>query len=184
MTGEPVWPTVTGDVEWREAARPLSLKGSLVSSQIFMALLSCIGACPRALCFPGGSAGEEPAHSAGDLASIPGWGGSPREGNGYPLRYSGLENSTGCIVCGVSQSWTRPSDFHFPGPLSGFPLSRMSLISTRGPPILPGSAHMSIPNEPVRVWWSPAPPLQGWVNLGNFLILSALLFYHGVGRRA
>ena len=94
--------------------------GSLVSSQIFMALLSCIGACPRALCFPGGSAGEEPAHSAGDLASIPGWGGSPREGNGYPLRYSGLENSTGCIVCGVSQSWTRPSDFHFQDICLGF----------------------------------------------------------------
>ena len=29
----------------------------------------------------------------GDLGSIPGLGGSPREGKGYPLQYSGLENS-------------------------------------------------------------------------------------------
>ena len=29
----------------------------------------------------------------GDLGLIPGLGASPREGNGYPLQYSGLENS-------------------------------------------------------------------------------------------
>ena len=44
----------------------------------------------------------------GDLGSIPGLGRSPREGNGYPLQYSALENSTDCIVHGVSKS-----DFHF-----------------------------------------------------------------------
>ena len=31
--------------------------------------------------------------NAGDLGSIPGSGSSPREGNGYPLQYSCLENS-------------------------------------------------------------------------------------------
>ena len=31
----------------------------------------------------------------------------------YPLQYSGLENSTDCIVHGVAKSWTRLSDFHF-----------------------------------------------------------------------
>ena len=43
--------------------------------------------------FPGGSDGKESACSAGDLGSIPGLGRSPEEGNGYPLQYSGLENS-------------------------------------------------------------------------------------------
>ena len=36
----------------------------------------------------------------------------PGEGKGYPLQYSGLENSMGCIVHGVVKSWTRLSDFH------------------------------------------------------------------------
>ena len=30
----------------------------------------------------------------------------PWEGNGYPLQYSGLENSMDCIVHGVERSWT------------------------------------------------------------------------------
>ena len=37
---------------------------------------------------------------------------SPGEGKGYPLQYSGLENSTDCIVLGVTKSRTRLSDFH------------------------------------------------------------------------
>ena len=32
--------------------------------------------------------------NVGDLGSIPGWGRSPVEGNGNPLQYSCLENST------------------------------------------------------------------------------------------
>ena len=43
--------------------------------------------------FPCGSAGEEFACNAGDLGSISGLGRSPGEGKGYPLQYSGLENS-------------------------------------------------------------------------------------------
>ena len=43
--------------------------------------------------FPGGSDGKESACNVGDLASIPGLGRSPREGNGNPLQYSCLENS-------------------------------------------------------------------------------------------
>ena len=49
----------------------------------------------------------------GDLGSIPGLGRSPVEGKGSPLQYSGLENSTDCVVHGVAKSWTRLSDFHF-----------------------------------------------------------------------
>ena len=51
--------------------------------------------------------------NAGDLGSIPGLGRSPGEGSGYPLQYSGLENSMACIVHGVAKGWTRLSDFHF-----------------------------------------------------------------------
>ena len=43
--------------------------------------------------FLGGSAGEESTHNEGDLGSIPRLGRSPGEGKGYPLQYSGLENS-------------------------------------------------------------------------------------------
>ena len=43
--------------------------------------------------FPCGSAGKESAHNAGDLSLIPGLETSPGEGKGYPLWYSGLENS-------------------------------------------------------------------------------------------
>ena len=37
----------------------------------------------------------------------------PGEGNGYPLQYSGLENSMDCTVHGVTKSRTQLSDFHF-----------------------------------------------------------------------
>ena len=50
--------------------------------------------------FPDSSAGKESACNVGDLGSIPGLGRSPGEGKGYPLQYSGLENSTDCIVHG------------------------------------------------------------------------------------
>ena len=45
------------------------------------------------ICFAGGSAGDEFACSAGALGSIPGLERSPGERNGYPVLYSGLENS-------------------------------------------------------------------------------------------
>ena len=63
--------------------------------------------------FPCGSAGKESACNVADLGSIPGLGRSPGEGKGYPLQYSGLENSMHCIVQGVAKSQTRVSDFHF-----------------------------------------------------------------------
>ena len=40
------------------------------------------------------------------LGSIPGLGRSPGEGKGYPLQYSGLENSMDHAVHGVSESDT------------------------------------------------------------------------------
>ena len=63
--------------------------------------------------FPGDSTGKESTCSVGDLGSIPGLGRYPGEGKGYPLQYSGLENSMDCIVYGVAKNWTRLSNFHF-----------------------------------------------------------------------
>ena len=48
---------------------------------------------PVFLGFPCGSAGKESAYNAGDFGSIPGLGRSLREGKGYRLQYSGLQNS-------------------------------------------------------------------------------------------
>ena len=56
--------------------------------------------------FPGGSAGKESTCNTGDLGSVPGLGRSPGEGKGYPLQYSGLENSTDYMVHGVTKGRT------------------------------------------------------------------------------
>ena len=68
---------------------------------------------PVFLGFPCGSAGKESTCDMGDLGSIPGLGRFPGEGKGYPLQYSGLENSMGSIVQGVTKSWTQLRAFHF-----------------------------------------------------------------------
>ena len=65
--------------------------------------------------FPGGSDDKESTLNAGDLGFIPGSGGSPGEGNGYPLQYSCLENSLdrrtwGAIVHGVAKNRTSLND--------------------------------------------------------------------------
>ena len=56
---------------------------------------------------------KNPPAVRGDLGSIPGMGRSSGEGKGYPLQYSGLENSVDCIAHGVAKSQTRLSGFHF-----------------------------------------------------------------------
>ena len=73
---------------------------------------------PSSRAFPNSSVGKEPACNAGDPGSIPGSGRSTGEGIGYPLLYSGLENSMDCIVHGAAKSRTRLSDFHWPKSLS------------------------------------------------------------------
>ena len=68
---------------------------------------------PVLLGFPFGSAGKESACNAGDLGSIPRLGRCLEEGNGYPLQYSGLENSMDCVVHGVAKSQTQLSNSFF-----------------------------------------------------------------------
>ena len=57
--------------------------------------------------------GKEFAYHVGDLDSIPGLGRSPREGKGYPLQYSGLENSMDCMMHRVTKESNRLSDFNY-----------------------------------------------------------------------
>ena len=58
-----------------------------------------------------GSDGKESAHNAEDLGLIPGLGRYPEKGNGQPLQYSCLENSTKGAwqspVHGVAKSQTQ-----------------------------------------------------------------------------
>ena len=67
--------------------------------------------------FPGGSVGKESACNAGDLGSVPGLGRSLERGtHGYPLQYSGLENSmdiraSWATVYGVRKSQIQLTDF-------------------------------------------------------------------------
>ena len=72
-----------------------------------------IGKVRDDLGFSHGSAVEESTCNSRDLGPIPGLERSHGEGKGYPLQYSGLENSRDCIVHGVAKSQIRLSDFHF-----------------------------------------------------------------------
>ena len=61
--------------------------------------------------FPGGPDSKESVCNAGDPSSIPRLGRPPREGNGYSLQYSCLENPMDrgawwATVHGVAKSWT------------------------------------------------------------------------------
>ena len=85
-------------------------------SLLFLSFIVLIFVCKEG--FPGGSDSKESACNAGDLGSIPGLGRSSGEENGNLLQYSGLEKSMDrgawqVAVHGVTESWTRLSDFHF-----------------------------------------------------------------------
>ena len=94
--------------------------------------------------------GKESACHVGDLGSIPGLGRSPGEGKGYPLQYSGLENSRDCIVHGVTKSQTRLSDFHF---------QRANwLITKEGSFQKSGTSRVSLPDGNQCLLSQQAPP--------------------------
>ena len=64
--------------------------------------------------FPCSSAYKESTCNEGDLGLTSGLRRSPGGGKGYPLQYSGLENSKDCIVHAVTKSQTQLNEFHFP----------------------------------------------------------------------
>ena len=98
---------------------PLSMPVCTVSSM--PALAPVLADCSWVNGFPGDSAGKESTCNAGDRGLIPGLGSSPGEGKGYPFQFSGLENSMGFIVHGVTKSQTQLSNFHFHFSESQFP---------------------------------------------------------------
>ena len=63
--------------------------------------------------FPHSSVRKESTCNAGDPGLIPELERSPGEGKGYPLEYSGLENSTDCMAHAVTKSRTQLRDFTF-----------------------------------------------------------------------
>ena len=82
--------------------------------------------------FPYGSAGKESACHEGDLGSVPGLGRPPREGKGYPLQYSGLENSMDCVAHGVTKSQAWLSNFHSDSKESACNVEDLGLIPGSG----------------------------------------------------
>ena len=79
--------------------------------------------------FPDGSDSKKSACNVEDLGSIPGLRRTLEEGNSYPFKYSGLENSVDrgalqATVHGATKSWAQLSNFHKLTVLGGWPLRR------------------------------------------------------------
>ena len=67
--------------------------------------------------FPDSSVGKESTCNEGDLGSIPRLGRLPGEGKGYPLQYSGLENSMDSPWGRKESDTTERLSLYFPGEL-------------------------------------------------------------------
>ena len=100
---------VTSSSAWGSSSEEAAGK-HLCCSVVAEALGRCQFVIGNQLGFPGNSAGKESACNAGDLDLTPGLERSPGEGNGYPLQYSGLENSMDRLVRGVTKSQTGLSE--------------------------------------------------------------------------
>ena len=111
--------------------------------------------------------------NARDLGSIPGLGRSPGEGNGYPLQYAGLENSTDCSPWDGKESdmteWlhvTSPHQkqirhrqkFRWPPSQAWSPGSRRPTLSV--PPS--GRQHLLGCEPVVRTWEKQRGQRWGW----------------------
>ena len=131
--------------------------------------------------FPGGLAGKESACNAGDLGSIYGLGRPSGEGKGYPLQYSGLENSLECIAHGVAKSRTQLSDFHLT-----FVLGVNVYIPQTSSPCSDwwGAGGAVPPPFPVQpLFWDPVPSGTSGLLL-SFMSLSSPFPLHSSYRKA
>ena len=90
-------------------SRYMSRSGITRSQRLF----SVFQGTSTVLCFPGGSDGKESTCNVGDLGSVPGLGRPPGEGKGYPLQYSGLENSMDCLSTWGPKELDTTESFHF-----------------------------------------------------------------------
>ena len=92
----PAWHQVSGYCQLSQ--KTCCLGGGYLNCGVFRfsqssSLCQVYGSEPSQSSFACGSAGKESSCNARDLGSIPRLGRSPGEGKGYPLQYSGLENS-------------------------------------------------------------------------------------------
>ena len=79
----------------KEISPEYSLEGLLLKLQYFGHLTQRTDSLEKTLMLV-----KNPPAMQGDLGSAPGLGRSPGERKGYPLQYSGLENSMDCMVHG------------------------------------------------------------------------------------
>ena len=84
-----------------------------LNNKIWVSCGSIIELGIQVMDFPDSSVGKESTCNEGHPGLIPGLGRFPGEGKGYPLQYSGLENSMDCIVHGVAKRWTWLHNSHF-----------------------------------------------------------------------
>ena len=101
-------------ISWLQSPSSVILEPPKIKSATVSIVSSSI--CHEVLGFPGSSDGKASVCNAGDPGFIPRLGRYPGEGNGNPLQYSCLENSTDggawwATVHGVAKSRTWLSDF-------------------------------------------------------------------------
>ena len=115
LSGGRVISTGLGVLSRQAAAYQIASNSAHSFSATSLVLGSRLLQHPVAAAFPGNSLGwfysraslvaqlVKNSPAKGDLGSIPGLERSPGEGEGYPLQYSGLENSMDYIVHGVAK---------------------------------------------------------------------------------
>ena len=113
--------------------------------------------------FSSSSDNKESASNAGDLGSVPWWGRSPGEGNGYPLQYSCLGNPKDrgawqTTVHEVAKSRTRLSD----SPTHTGPWRPPSSLQ------IPSWAEREVGTPTASGSWSPGVGLADCVSLHSF----------------
>ena len=83
--------------------------------------------------FPGGSDSKESVCNEGDLGLIPGFGGSPGKGNGYPLQYSWASLVAQLLKNppAMKETWVRSLDWE--DPLGEGKVTHSSILAWRIP---------------------------------------------------
>ena len=101
------------------------------------------------------------------MGLIPGLGRSPGEGKGYPLQYSGLENSKDCTVHGVTKSQTWQNNFTWQKQ-DYIGVMLLPFISSLTSPPTPGFCDRILSWFSSNLSWNPA---------GALSVLTSWVFY-------
>ena len=111
LVSQKVYPTETY-IESKNNVLTFSIRTEMDWSQE-ASMRSWLGSALHEHGFSCDSVVNNPPANAGDLGLVLGLGRSPGEGKGYPVQYSGPENSMDHIVHGIAKSWTWVRNFHF-----------------------------------------------------------------------